>query len=511
VTELPDSAPDQTASSEAAAGGPALRQRRSDAELRNLMKDVELWRGSDGRGYGSIIVNGHREHWPLRSEGFANWLRVRAQLNGEPLLGAAGVERLQSNLNARACVLGETHDVCRRVGWHGGKIYVDLADSDWLAVEIVPAEAGTEERWRVVTDPPVRFLRTPGMRPMPVPMPGRTVDELRRWLNVESEADFRLTIAWILACYRGRGPYPILIVRGGKGSGKSTLTRELIRLTDPQDADMRTPPREERDLWVAAQGARVLSYDNLSSVAAWLADALCRLSTGGAYAGRTLRSDADETTLRGCQPVLLNAIVDLATRVDMADRSILVEANRLTERSRRSEEEFWADFADEEPMLLGAVFDAVSAALGAYRDTPVPANLRMADPARWAEAAAPFLKWGAGELSEWWRGNRLAGDLIALESDIVITALIDFLEGQDDGWEGSLGELLTRLSDAVPEKTRRSKKWPESVQGLTGRIDRHLEAMEAKGWACEIGKGGKGRRWRSFTRIGARPGRLPEE
>jgi putative DNA primase/helicase len=479
---------------------PDLRGRRGDAMLRELAAEIELWRGSDGRGYATLEVNGHREHWHVLGEGFANWLRLRAQLRSEPMLGATDVERLTANLNARCLGLGQLHQVWRRVGWHGGNIYVDLADEQWRAVEIVPAKAETTERWRVIDRPPVRFLRTAGMRAMPVPTPGGQIDDLRRWINVESEAHFRLTIAWVLACYRDGGPFPILLLRGGQGSGKSTLTRLLLRLVDPQEADVRSPPKEERDLWVAAQHARVLAYDNLSSVPAPLADAFCRLSSGGAFATRTLRTNDDETILRGNQPVLLNAIVDLGQRADLADRALLIEAQRLTGEGRRDEEGFWAEFSEEEPLLLGAVFDMVSAALGAYRETPVPTNLRMADAARWAEASAPFLNWRPGKLSEWWRQNRAAGNLVVLESDIVGLPLVAFLEEQGESWQGTTGELLMRLTDAASDKLRRAKRWPINTHQLRSTLDRLREALEAAGWTFDRAKGTRGMRKLTFSR-----------
>ena len=195
-----------------------------------------------------------------------------------------------------------------------------------------------------------------------------------------------------------------------------------MRFTDPQEADLRSPPKEERDLWVATQHARVLAYDNLSSISAGLADAFCRISTGGAQAERTLHSNTDETILRGCRPLMLNAIVDIVRRPDLADRAVQVEAKQLVDR-RRTEEEFWADFDEEEPLLLGALFDVLSFALGNYRDTTVPANLRMADCARWAEAPALSLNWRPGELSLWWQQNRVLGDLTIIEGDICRRAL----------------------------------------------------------------------------------------
>jgi hypothetical protein len=69
---------------------------------------------------------------------------------------------------------------------------------------------------------------------------------------------------------------------------------------------------------------------------------------------------------------------------------LLIEAKRLTGEVRRDEEGFWTECAEEEPLLPGAVFDAMSEALGADDETSVPTKLRLADAARWAEAAARF-------------------------------------------------------------------------------------------------------------------------
>ena len=52
-------------------------------------------------------------------------------------------------------------DVHIRVAGHDGKLYLDLADDAWRAVEI--DEAG----WRIVDEPPVRFRRAAGMQPLP--------------------------------------------------------------------------------------------------------------------------------------------------------------------------------------------------------------------------------------------------------------------------------------------------------------------------------------------------------
>jgi hypothetical protein len=61
-----------------------------------------------------------------------------------------------------------------RVGEHDGRIYLDLANPAWEAVEIAP------DGWRVVADPPVRFRRSKGMLALPTPERGGSLADLSR-------------------------------------------------------------------------------------------------------------------------------------------------------------------------------------------------------------------------------------------------------------------------------------------------------------------------------------------
>jgi hypothetical protein len=102
------------------------------------------------------------------------------------------------------------------------------------------------------------------MRPLPEPEAGEPIEHLRGFVNVESDDDFLLLVAWLVAALRPRGPYPIAIVGGEQGSAKSTCARVLCALVDPNVAPVRSAPKDERDLAVAAHNNRVLSFDNLS-------------------------------------------------------------------------------------------------------------------------------------------------------------------------------------------------------------------------------------------------------
>src|SRR5262249_3587483 len=152
--------------------------------------------------------------------------------------------------------------------------YLDLADEQWRAIEI------DTDGWRIIPAPPVRFRRAPGMLPLPEPKAGGAVGQLRAFLNVKSDDDFELALAWLLAAMRDRGPYPVLALMGEQGSAKTSFATILRLLVDPSTAPLRSFPREDRDLFIAASNGWIVGYDNVSRVPSWLSDALCRLATG---------------------------------------------------------------------------------------------------------------------------------------------------------------------------------------------------------------------------------------
>jgi hypothetical protein len=90
------------------------------------------------------------------------------------------------------------------------------------------------------------------MLALPEPRPGGSVEELRPFVNVGSEEDWVLLASWAVAALRPSGPYPILALHGEQGSSKSTTARLLCSLIDPNEAALRSEPRGERDLMIAA-------------------------------------------------------------------------------------------------------------------------------------------------------------------------------------------------------------------------------------------------------------------
>jgi putative DNA primase/helicase len=108
---------------------------------------------------------------------------------------------------------------------------------------------------------------------------GGRIDELRQFLNVEYDT-WALVVAWLIAAFCPRGPYPILALFAEQGSGRSTMGRLLRDLVDPNSAPLRAEPGDERDLMITANNSWRLAYDNLSHVPPWLSDASRRTRMG---------------------------------------------------------------------------------------------------------------------------------------------------------------------------------------------------------------------------------------
>ncbi len=212
------------------------------------------------------------EHWPVRHRHFKNLVSgLYFERTGEAI-GASALDDALRVMEALAQA-GECYRTWRRVARDGKAIYLDLADDDRRSVKI------TERGWTVGQHPHVKLLRSTSTRSIPEPVIGGRIEDLQPFVNISDPGDFVLVAAWLVAALRPEGPYPLLCVSGEQGSGKSSITDLLANLVDAEIGKKRTVSKDERDLVIAAKNGHVLAFDNMSSVANWFSDALCRLST----------------------------------------------------------------------------------------------------------------------------------------------------------------------------------------------------------------------------------------
>src|SRR5690606_33309925 len=154
-----------------------------------------------------------------------------------------------------------------------------------------------------------------------------------------------------------------------------------------------------------------------------LSDALCRLSTGAGFGTKANYTDDEECLFSGRRPILLNGITELATRSDLLDRSIVVTLPAITGKKRREDSEYWADFNEALPRMLGGLCSAVSTAMKRLPDVHLPEPPRMADFARWSVAAEPAFGVAEGTFLEAYKDNRERNTEAALDACPIVGPL----------------------------------------------------------------------------------------
>jgi hypothetical protein len=462
-----------------------IRLKQADV-LIALASAAELFHDLDDVGFARFGVNGHFENWPLRSKGFKRWL-VRAYYESER--GAPNAEAMNAALGvleAHAQFDAPEQEVHVRVAGHDGSIYVDLVDPDWRVIEI------DEDGWRVIDDPPVRFRRSAGMKALPQPIAGGSLEtDLRPLCNVKTDNEFVLAVAWLLAALRDRGPYPVLGVTGEQGSAKSMLCNILRALVDPNAVLLRALPRNEHDVYISARNSHVQAVDNASGLPDWLSDAYCRLSTGGGFSTRELYTDQDEILFGGKRPVLLNGIDDIATRPDLADRSIVLTLGAVSDGERKLESDLWEQFERKRPRFLGVLLDAVSNGLQILPDLKLDRLPRMADFAKWITACEGAL-WPKGVFLTAYTGNITEAIEVVLEASQVATALRTYMD-LTFRFEGSASDLLKALNGTIPESQQKAKGWPKRPNTLSGILRRIAPPLRKVGIEITFEREGKSR------------------
>lgn len=419
-----------------------------------------LFHDSTGTAFADLTIEDHRETWPIRSRQFRHWLRRRYY---EEYGSAASAETIRSALDlldARAQFDAPERTVHVRVAEHGGRIYLDLADKEWRAVQIGP------DGWQVVTSPPVRFRRAAGMLPLPVPQRGGSIESLTAFLNLPTPDEFVLVVAWLLAALQQGGTYPLLVIAGEQGSAKTMLTKILRALIDPNTASSRAPPRAERDLMIAANNGHILAFDNLSGLPCWLSDALCRLATGGSFAIRQLYTDSDEVLFQAARPTMLNGIEDIVGRSDLADRAIFLTLEPISDERRRTERQLWREFEAMRPRILGSLLDAVAHGLKRLSSVRLERVPRMADFALWSTTCETAF-WPPGTFLRAYNANRRAAIEGVIEADPVASFVREVMAIRRT-WAGRASDLL-RAGEDVLEGTA---GWPKNPRALAARLRR---------------------------------------
>jgi hypothetical protein len=480
---MPSGAP-----SEYAAAKPSLYSTAD--KIVALASDIRLFRATTdgGQAFGSITLDGRQETWRIGSDTLHALLSSRFhQAHGKTPTRSA-IEDAMSVLKGRAFHGRALEPIALRIAEKDDAIYIDIADEERRVVKVTP------QGWTIEHSCPVNFVRSSSMLPLPLPQQGGTLSALREFVNLETTNDWVLLVSWIVCSFHPRGPYPVLSLSGPQGSAKSTLCEVLKSITDPDQASLRSEPRNVRDLAIAARSNHVLAFDNLSSISRQLSDALCRLSTGGTFFTRRLYSNDEEEIFNATRPVIMNGIPDLLGQPDLLDRAIHLIVPKIRASDRTDLEEFRSRLEAARPEIFGAILDALCAVLRKVPSVRIERLPRMADFSRWSVALESHLGFSQGRFMRAYAENRQSSSMIALDESPLVRPIKWYLRKSRGWFEGTASELLgslNRITLRWAEELRRSRDWPRRPNQLSGDLRRLAPYLEEVGIKFERGRDAK--------------------
>lgn len=470
-------------------------QAEPEAELVKLaLEQVDgLFLDDEGNAFAFYRLGEARETNAVTSSDFRQWLSGRFYDQRKSVPRKEHTDRAIEILQHEARKTGDVRPVFTRSAYVDNTIYLDLADKDRTIIKV------TSSGWRIANDAPIHFVRRSGMRALPQPISGGRLTDLRRLINVATDEDFLLTCAWMFGALWGAGPFPIIVASGEKGSAKSTFSRVLKELVDPHAANLVSLPRKEEDLLILAVGTHVLAFDNVSFIGNGMSDVLCRVSTGGAIAKRKLYTDGEIHYTQAIKPMVMNGIGEFVSRSDLTDRALFIDLEPIPEQARKTETEFWAEFREAQPALLGALLDALVEGLARVGTVSLAGLPRMADFALRAAACETIL-WPEGSFERAYDANREKASAMALAADPVSDHVIAFMKTRTE-WQGTATELLVQLREG--NEGRPPEGFPTQPNRLSSTMKRLAPDLRKQGinFTGPIRTGHKGARHYRLERL----------
>lgn len=411
--------------------------------------------------------------YPLNEGKFRGWLSSRCiETRGTGFSGDTYKE-VKDTFYAKAHHQGKVLQLWNRVAMVDEIVYYDLGDGR----RVVKID---KTGWEITHKTPVKFKRFTHQLKQEDPIKGN-LKEVLNFVNLKNERDRLLYLTYLVTGLNPIIPRALLTIYGDQGSAKSTASRVTRCVLDPSNAgthhpskagNLLSPPKDESDLANKALRHYCLYFDNLSYCPDWMSDSFARLITGSSFSKRKLYTDMDEVTVNTMPLLAMNGISLIAEKPDLLDRLLILEMERIPEEVRKTEREFWENFNQALPRVLGGLFTTLSKTLAIAGELNLEHLPRMADYATFATAAAIALGSTQEEFLLAFNQNIKRQNQSAIDSSPVAQVILQFMDDKDE-WEGTSSDLHKKLMELALNsnlKVGGSNSFPKASNWLWHKI-----------------------------------------
>lgn len=440
---------------------------------------VTLFRDQYNDAYIAVDGNGTNVI-KIPSKNVKLWLARFIHMRCKKSVSTETMNRILQDLAGRALFDGEQYPLEVRSVRDADGLWYDLGGS---AVHI------TDNHWEVTDKPPIVFKRFRHQKPQVLPQHGGDLRQLLKYINLPDEREQLLFLVYVVAAFIPGFPHPLLILHGAQGAGKTTPMKLIKELADPSVLGGLSTPKNEEAFIQTASHHSFLFFDNLSRMPEWFSDALARASTGDSFSKRELYSDDEDVLYYIQKTIALNGISQVVHKPDLLDRAILVSLKRITPEKRKEAQVFWAEFEQDRPKILGAIFDVLASALPLYPTVELPSRPRMADFMRWGCIIAEAAGFSRTSFFDAYNDNISLQHDEAIESNPVAMAIMELMQTHEEYADtpanvyGALRTIATKL------EINQGKAWPKDASWFGRSLISIAPNLDAKGIHIEHTRG----------------------
>ncbi len=366
-----------------------------------------------------------------------------------------------------------------------GFLYLDHCDDEGNVTCIMPGKIST------LQDCPISFLRPNKQSPIPIPLKEDYASFLKRFerlWNLKNKNYIILILVYILnSLKKDSGSYAILILEGGQGQGKTIASKYIKNLIDPTQPPLSSPPKNMEQISVIANSGYLVAIDNISGINSELADAFCRISTGGGVHFRVLYTNNREVVYNLQRPVLINGIDEPTNRADFLDRAIVLELQLISSEMRESEISLQEKFEADLPYLIGGIYSLLAdvlKSLPAISHNNLP---RMTDYARIGIAVEQILGMKKGSFLKTYNQNIHEKSENSFWNDEMCSLIYSKLdEDMYKAREGIRGSAMVIKKELYKnERGKFNSSVPKTIKGFASHLKRIEPVLKNRGIIVE--------------------------
>lgn len=323
--------------------------------------------------------------------------------------------------------------------------------------------------------------------------PDRLPDLVRQCFHVNEDSLLRF-MAQLVSLYIPNISSPILVLSGAQGTSKTTTSKMIKSLVDPNEVNVVATPDREDGLTTILSSNYLTVFDNAERINPRFSDLLAISCTGGFTSRRKLYTDSDVSAINLRSKIIINGIGDIIARSDLAERCNTIYLDSI--EVRRTETDVWNEFNKLKPMLLGAIFNTLSLALPLVADMKIKYEHRLPRMAEFCVYGAAIIK--AIRLDDeafvlQYTNSTNEGVNECNEADELLGLIKSYL-GHIEGhrWSGRPQDLLMCLKDYAKE----NKKTVDdrlTASSLSRRLGQNQAALKNLGIEFQRDKSGADR------------------